>query len=389
MAMPIANILLRALAFVEGRLDRVRYRLKRFTGFGPLRVVVFRGHGRPARFRVWGRVLEDRGVETPSETDSLWKNMLDMYRRFASREVPNAAVRIRVAGQEVECRTNDEGYFRAEVSLRNGRRPGELWHPIRVIASTGEKNATEADGEVMIPPREAEFGVISDIDDTILQTGATRFLAMLRQTVAGNARTRRPFEGVAAFYRSLQIGQGPGPKNPIFYVSSSPWNLYDFMVDFMDHQGIPKGPLYLRDLGIEKHKFIKTSRTEHKLACIRSIMDAHPDLTFVLIGDSGQDDPEIYRATAEEYPGRVRAIYIRDVEPGSRGESVLELARELEVHGVPLVLAPDTLGVAEHAAGIGLIPSAVLGEVRADRARDKEAPDEFESLVSAGSEASV
>lgn len=379
--MPIANLFYRAVAYVEGVFDRLRYRLKRVTGFGPLRIVVFRGHGTPPRLRVWGRVLEDRGVEPPAETDSLWKNMTDMYRRFASKEVPDVHVRVAFAGQRVECRTNHEGYFRTELELEGDGRRADPWLPVEVTASTDDDNAATAEGEVLIPPERAEFGVISDIDDTILQTGATRFLAMMRQTVAGNARTRRPFEGVAAFYRALEGGKDGSAMNPVFYVSSSPWNLYDFLVDFMAHQGIPKGPLYLRDLGFEKDKFIKTERTEHKLSCIRDIMDAHERLAFVLIGDNGQDDPEIYHTVVEEYPGRVEAIYIRDLEPEEPGESVLELARELEARGVPLVLSPDTLDAAEHAADAGLISSAALAEVREDLSRDKTAPDEFESLV--------
>ncbi len=149
----------------------------------------------------------------------------------------------------------------------------------------------------------------------------------------------------------------------------------------MAHQRIPKGPLYLRDLGFEKDKFLKTDPTEHKLSCIRDILDVHLSLPFVLIGDSGQDDPEIYHAVVQEYPGRIEAIYIRDVEPGQRGESVLRLARQLEEEGVPLVLSSDTLGAAEHAAEVGLISGQALTQVRWDLSRDKVAPGEFESLV--------
>jgi phosphatidate phosphatase APP1 len=81
----------------------------------------------------------------------------------------------------------------------------------------------------------------------VLQSSVTNFLKMARMVLLGNAHTRLPFEGVAAFYRALQRGASGGEFNPIFYVSNSPWNLYDLLEDFMDVHGVPAGPLFLRD----------------------------------------------------------------------------------------------------------------------------------------------
>lgn len=374
------NVLFRLIADVEDRFDRLKYHWKRRTGFNPIRLAAYRGHGAADRVYLRGRVLEDRGVRPPSETDSVLKNVFDMYRRFASNEIPDAAVSAVVDGERFETTTNREGYFRLELPLADT--PGAAtWRSFRLTAHIENDNRAHADVEVLLVGRDAEFGVISDIDDTILQTGATRFLAMLRQTVAENAKTRRPFEGVSAFYSALRDGNDDGSaRNPIFYVSSSAWNLYDFLVDFMAHQAIPKGPLFLRDLGVERDKFIKGRHAEHKLSCVRHIMRVHGDLDFVLIGDSGQDDPMIYRQVVDEFPNRVRAIYIRDVT--KEGDVVVgEIARELDPAGVPVLLAPDTLAAADHAADLGLIPRAAVDAVRADWRRDESAPAELETLM--------
>ena len=97
-------------------------------------------------------------------------------------------------------------------------------------------------------------------------------------------------------------------------MSSSPWNLYDLLVDFLDLNGIPAGPLMLRDFGLRYEPTAGSGHLGHKLKEMRQILQAYPQLQFILIGDSGQEDPEIYREVVKEFPGRILAIYIRDVQ---------------------------------------------------------------------------
>jgi phosphatidate phosphatase APP1 len=197
------------------------------------------------------------------------------------------------------------------------------------------------------------------VDDTVLVTEATSTLSLLRKILFGNARTRLPFAGVAGFYEALHRDQ-----NPIFYVSSSPWNLYDLLQDFLELNDIPSGPLLLRDWGISPRELLPTSHGEHKLAAIEAILETYPDLPFLLIGDSGQEDPEIYREVVHEHPEQILGIYIRAVTEGEkRRTKIEELASEVDRHGVPLVLVADTLEAAKHAAGRGWITEAGVQRV--------------------------
>ncbi len=107
--------------------------------------------------------------------------------------------------------------------------------------------------------------MISDLDDTVIQTDVTRVIRMVRNTLLGNARTRHPFPGVAALYRALHSSAG-APANPLFYVSSSPWNLYDMLDDFFRLRSIPEGPIFLRDWGLSSKD---RSSSGYKLAVIR------------------------------------------------------------------------------------------------------------------------
>ena len=151
--------------------------------------------------------------------------------------------------------------------------------------------------------RTETFGVISDLDDTVIQSRITSFLQAVRTVMLGNARTRLPFPGVAAFYQALERGGDGARTNPIFYVSSSPWNIHDVIADFMDIQRIPVGPIHLRDWDVGLNALSSHRLKRHKEPIIREILDLYPTLPFILIGDDSQKDPEIYRAIIDAYPG--------------------------------------------------------------------------------------
>jgi phosphatidate phosphatase APP1 len=196
---------------------------------------------------------------------------------------------------------------------------------------------------------------------------------MLALLMRSNARTRKPFKGVAAFYRALARGAGGAEDNPVFYVSSSPWNLYGPLVDFLAIQRLPRGPLLLRDFG-EHLLFGGGDHRSHKRAAIDRILDTYPGLPFVLIGDSGERDPEIYAEIVAARSGRIRTVYIRSVDPDpSRIEAIDALIRTVRSAGVELVLAADSEAAAAHAATSGLIDAAALAEVRADTDADAHA----------------
>jgi phosphatidate phosphatase APP1 len=185
-----------------------------------------------------------------------------------------------------------------------------------------------------------------------------------------NARTRLPFAGVAAFYRALREGSG-GQQNPIFYVSSSPWNLYDVISGFLEAEEIPAGPLLLRDWDLGRSLFRTAAFKSRE---IREILETYPSLGFILIGDSGQEDPEIYTELVAEHPGRILAVYIRSVEPRpDRSEAIRGLAERVAESRSTLVLADDTLTVASHAAAHGWIRAEALPDIRGEKRADEGA----------------
>lgn len=335
----------------------MRFEFKLRTGrLDPVEILPYRGYGTRRALFLKGRVLERKGITRSSARDTIWRNLRNMAKRFMSDEVPGARVRALFGGSTLETVADEEGFFEVRFDLPEPLEGRTAWYPVDLELLWPEaRDQTEArtTGEVLITP-EARFGVISDLDDTVVKSSATDLLKMARIVLINNAYTRLPFEGVAEFYRALQRGGTGREFNPIFYVSSSPWNLYDLFVDFLDVHGVPAGPLFLKDWGpatVGRHR-------AHTLAVIRRLFDAYPDLPFVLIGDSGRRDPEIYHQTVREYPGRVRAVYIREVETEEteeRADEVRAIARELGEMDVEMVHAQDTAAAARHALENSLI----------------------------------
>jgi phosphatidate phosphatase APP1 len=348
---------------VEQRFDRIRFEAKRRLGLlDPFEILPYRGHGTSRELFLKGRVLEERGITRSGQHDSPWDNLRNMARRFASDEVPRARVRASFGERRLDAVADEEGFFEIQLELPEPLTGPTRWHPVELeLLHPGSPDGApvRSTGQVLVPTG-ADFGVISDIDDTVVRSSATNVLKMAWIVLLNNAHTRLPFEGVNAFYEALRRGVEGRAHNPIFYVSSSPWNIYDVLEDFLNVHGVPEGPLFLKDWSpsvLGKHR-------THKLGIIRTLLQTYPDLPFVLIGDSGEEDPEIYLQAAREHPERIRAIYIRDVTAGERDAQVRAIAGEALSLGTEMVPVEDTAEAAEHAASIGLIAPGAVPRVR-------------------------
>lgn len=339
-------------------------------------IVPYRGFGNDNVVFLKGHVTEDKGLARPETWNSRWQNALSMMKRYSSDEIPGAKVFIEVEGEKQTLVTNESGLFEMQLIQKTPLPKGaSKWisYSVRLQQNlSGSDTKTMARGEILIPGTDARFGVISDIDDTILISHSTKTLRKLSLMLLHNSRTRKPFPGVDAFYQALYKGPDGARFNPFFYVSNSEWNLYDLLDDFCTYNRLPKGVFLLRELKAGVFRFRKSGGSNHlhKLDTIRLLFQTYPDLPFVLIGDSGQRDPEIYASVAMEHPERIKAIYIRDVTRFKRDKEIKQLIRKLNRLGVPLLLASDTAQVSHHAARLKLISHESIGSIIRDAKND-------------------
>ncbi len=361
----------------KGMLSLVARPVRRAQGQSGIVLEPYRGYGSRTEVFLIGRVFRQSHSEHSTRDEHLLSQLRDIGRRLARRTIAGAVVTARFYGTEARVITDQDGYFRVHLQPRTKPSPHDLWHPMDLVLE--EPQRVEAHGQIFIPPEQCRYVVISDIDDTIMHTGVANKLGMLWRLFVEGAQSRVAFPGVTALYRALHAGVSGQEANPILYVSRAPWGLYDVLDEFFDLHGIPVGPvLFLREWGVSWKSPLPRKAEAHKQDLIRAMLALYSDLPFVLIGDSGQHDPEVYRQIVEEHPGRVLAVYIRNVSRDARRIVEIEgLAKTVAAAGSSLVLAADSVAMAEHAASLGLIgPQAV-----ADSAKEKSAQEAVGSFA--------
>jgi phosphatidate phosphatase APP1 len=343
-------------------------------------LVPFVGHGSPRRVQIGARAVlgrpdarvqllavRERGVLAPVQphTEAPARRsrravLRSSLSRFMTVEVANAVVTVRTPGGAVTVRSDRDGYLDAVVD-DPGLTPG--WHDVELDLGDG----APVRAPVLVVSPDVRLGLVSDVDDTILETGLTRGLEFLRVTLLTEVGDRAPLPGAAALYRALVCRTGEAGL-PVFYLSTSPWNLHEVLVEFIALRGFPLGPLLLTDWGPGRGNLFRIGAREHKLGLIRRILDEHPGLSLLLVGDTGQLDPEIYATAAREHSGRIRAIYVRrtGAHDPARLTAVDTLAAEVSASGVPMLAVDDSVQIAEHAATLGLLDPAQVDQIRAE-----------------------
>lgn len=329
---------------------------RQFKGDDPIIILPYRGYANEERLFLKGRVLEDESY-WQNRTKGDLSNLLASFKRFDTDEIPFASVAIKIGNETFTIQADHEGYFTLDTAWNlPSIHPANRWLGVDIELveplTPGEVNSKAiSKGEVLLPGDKVSYGVITDVDDTVLQTHVTSRLKfkMLYATFMQNAAQRLPMEGVVELFQAFAKGKDGQEENPIFYVSNSPWNLYDLLEKFMELQELPKGPIFLRDYGIRP----AGEFSQHKLATITRILETYPNLSFIMLGDTASKDADFYIQLAEQYPGRIKAIYIRLTKNNRNAKRVAELIEAKSDTNAVLVHSSQEIRM--HAQSIGLL----------------------------------
>jgi len=334
----------------------------------PWIIEVFRTYSGEHHLYVRGRALQDQPLKQ-YEQQTFYQTLRNTWRAFKTDEIRHIPVRLTLPnGEYFDGKTNSEGYFLFDVRTKADLQDlSDEAGYLQINVAFDEKNSAFAKaksqqrislnkftGETLVPPYTAGYGVISDVDDTIMKTGVTSFLKLrvAFNTFFRNYDQRSPFKDAANFYQLLHRGASGKDQNPMFYLSNSPWNLYRYLENFVDFHGFPKGPILLRDFPTPWGRTKKKERP-HKEHELINILKHYPDQQFILIGDAGEHDTTYYTNAAREYPERIKAIYIRAVNHTKKMAAIKEMAEAFEV--CPVLLVKESSEAMAHAREMGWI----------------------------------
>ncbi|UWQ43827.1 DUF2183 domain-containing protein (plasmid) [Leisingera aquaemixtae] len=327
----LKHALHRTALHAENLLDRLLPRKVRSGA--DLVIDPYIGYATPEALIVRGRVLTQLRHSAPRAGQGVLRNVRQMISLFLTDE----AAGITVCHGDATAVSDEEGYFQLPLPLPPGRAPG--WHDIPVAVADSKAQTV---CPVLIPRPDARYLVVSDIDDTVMKTSAYSLVRNLWTTFSGNALTRHVFPDSADLLRKLSQ-QG---RNPVFYVSSSPWNMHAFLDQVFRQADMVRGPMFLRDLGLSETQFISAGHGSHKGQSIDLLLNAHPELPAILMGDTGQKDASIYGAAVRRHPGRIAAVLLRVPADGLSADDERDLAKLRET-GITVIAAPSFEGAAQ------------------------------------------
>lgn len=324
-----------------------------------LQVKVYHGYGHTEKMVVYGHVLKMGPKPVTRYRKSPWYNALALLRLFMVKPYGGVQVHLTWEGHHYSAHTDTDGFFKIEWQDEPPLPFG--WHDVEISVRSAEGLVHVLGLGSVYVPHTTQYGFISDIDDTFLISHSAHLGRRLKVLFTQNPRSRKPFEGVVRHYQLLALGNTtPEAPNPFFYVSSSEWNLYDYILEFTTVNGLPRGVFLLNVLKSFSQIF-KTGQNNHhtKFARIVRILEAYPKQRFVLLGDSSQQDPYIYASLVSHFPRRIHAVYIRDIHAKNK-EKAAEVLGKIEAAGVPCCFFQHSEEAILHSQKIGLIPHKQL-----------------------------
>jgi phosphatidate phosphatase APP1 len=293
------------------------------------RIVAHTGYGSEEFARVLGRVLLSRRPQGQREDAGASARQLRSadderrgWRAFITAPAMNVPVTIQLGRKRIHTRTDRSGYIDVKIK-GHGLPPG--WAEATI--SSADADAVQA--AIMVVGADQEFGLISDIDDTVISTSLPRPMIAAWNTFVKSENARHVVPGMATMYRALLEAH---PGAPMVYLSTGAWNTAPTLTRFLRRHGYPPGPLLLTDWGPTNTGWFRSGQ-DHKRACLHRLANELPHIRWVLVGDDGQHDPKIYGDFALQRPDRVEAIAIRELTPQ---EQVLS-------HGIPVSLEEFSL----------------------------------------------
>lgn len=267
----------------------------------PVTVVPYTGYGAPGWVRVMGRIMVSRPDARSRRSRKPGK--VRGWRSFTTLSAKDAPFVVEVNGHRHEACADRGGFIDTVVPA--DLEPG--WRSVRLSCGDGEP----VEAPVRIADPAVRFGIVSDIDDTVMVTALPRPLLAAWNTFVLDEHARAAVPGMAVLYERLVTAQ---PGAPVFYLSTGAWNVAPALTRFLSRHLYPAGPLLLTDWGPQKDRLFRSGQ-QHKLAALKRLAEEFPWIRWLLVGDDGQHDPQIYAAFATSHPQNVAAVAIRSLSP--------------------------------------------------------------------------
>ncbi|MCK5701659.1 MAG: App1 family protein [Cyclobacteriaceae bacterium] len=297
------------------------------------KIVGYRGIANSDRVIISGHAFEKHKVRDAHAHHGKRRNLKQTIQRFRAKPLKTTAIDVLINGSVKRVRTNSKGFFTCEV-IHKLTKPG--WYPYELY---WKRNNKRFNSEFYLSD-DHETGVISDIDDTLLVSHSTRLIRKLVLLLFRNAHTRKTIPFLTNWHSYIKDLNDTSDPRDFYYVSNSEWNLYDFLIDFFSINELPKGVFFLQNLKKGFGDLISSGKVHHnhKQKSIEFLLRFYPEKKFILVGDNGQRDMDIYCDIVSKFHERIKGVMIRKL-PYIKNELRIQSVKEKINHfDVPFLI---------------------------------------------------
>ncbi len=315
---------------------------------------LYRGYVNDEELVVFGHVFKSWAPDKYRMDRKGVRHAVSVIHMFRIKPMENVEVKLKFKNTEVTTKTLADGYFRFTIPFSEEIESG--WHPYEVTCRLYDYGVVQT--SEILKPFESKVGVISDIDDTFLVSHSGNFLKKLYVLLLKNINKRKVFEDVVPYYQALsKAGQeNDTDSNSFFYVSSSEWNLYEFIDSFARLHKLPKAVIKLKKIktGISDFLFTGRGSHDHKFEKIKDIIMFYPKLEYILLGDDSQKDPYLYERIVKIFPQNIKAIYIRQTSHKKKQQTT-DILKNIESMKVATCYFSNSEEAIAHSKNIGIL----------------------------------
>ncbi|OXB00460.1 hypothetical protein B0A75_09115 [Flavobacterium oncorhynchi] len=313
---------------------------------------LYRGYANEEELIVMGHVFK-RTYDYDFQKKN-FKNASSIINQFRIKTLENFDVYLKYGNQEIHTKTLDDGYFKFCIPLEKETHFGWIEYEVSIKYDT-EIIVSKAN---FIRPHKGNLGIISDIDDTFLISHTQNIFRKIYILLFKNVNDRRVFKDVVSHYQALSSAgrHNTEGENAFFFISSSEWNLYRFIVKFAKIHHLPRAVILLKDIKRSLTDFFMSGRGnhDHKFDKIKHVLEFYPNLKYVLLGDDSQQDPVLYERICKIFPVTVVAVYIRQTGKSQKSE-VKKVMQNLESLNVAICYFKESSEAIAHSKSIGII----------------------------------
>jgi len=273
-------------------------------------IVVYNAYGNTHYIIIQGRMEKEKSYKKVNRDDSWFKNLFRRLREIEANEIKGKNIFATINQESFQTKGDSEGYFEFDIKTKKAIKSGYKSIELQIQNNPDIKRV-----KATIIGAKPLIGIISDFDDTLIISNVTNKIKLGINTMFKNYQQRKIVPGMVERFNKILAQNPKNSPNALFVLSGSPQQLFKPINSFLNYYNFPKRVLILKKAHGD-NKDPLTDQFAYKTQKIKRLIKLYPNIKWVMFGDSGEKDLEVYRFIKSKYPNKIKEYYIRNIQSG-------------------------------------------------------------------------